>query len=336
MGEADVDPELLALLCCPVCRGDLHGPEEDELTCPACDHVYPIVDGIPVLLPTNVKARFEELFGRYWDSEARAELYDTCVEDDSTQLGAHNHRGELEATLEVLGPLTDGRLLDCGCGNGRFFDHYPESIFAVGIDASLNLLRICRAKGRCRRLVCGELEHLPFKDGVFDRTLSVRVLQHLHRQEEAVVEMLRVLRADGQTVLHLYNHWSSKTLAKAIRMSPRWQPVVNRPFQALHRSLDPFPPWELDYDEYNTVPQVQRWLERHGARVLQVRGAGFGFNKWLLNGFLIVPRLQRDRPDWLRRWFGWSLRAETALGRRAPFNRFMEKFVLRAQKARSG
>ena len=46
--------ELIAVLACPSCRGDLRllGTLErgDGFLCAACDKVYPIYDGIPVLL----------------------------------------------------------------------------------------------------------------------------------------------------------------------------------------------------------------------------------------------------------------------------------------------
>jgi len=44
-----LDPRLLELICCPDCRGDLE-PREADLKCKACGLVYPIEDGIPVLL----------------------------------------------------------------------------------------------------------------------------------------------------------------------------------------------------------------------------------------------------------------------------------------------
>jgi uncharacterized protein YbaR (Trm112 family) len=52
--------DLMDLLCCPVCRGDLalkatrtKGEEilEGTLTCTKCHETYPISDGIPDLLP---------------------------------------------------------------------------------------------------------------------------------------------------------------------------------------------------------------------------------------------------------------------------------------------
>jgi len=52
--------DLMELLCCPVCRGDLtleagrtEGTEilDGKIRCPACAIDYPIEDGIPNLLP---------------------------------------------------------------------------------------------------------------------------------------------------------------------------------------------------------------------------------------------------------------------------------------------
>jgi hypothetical protein len=43
------DPALLDLLACPACMGGLVF-EEVRLVCGNCGRVYPIVDGIPVLI----------------------------------------------------------------------------------------------------------------------------------------------------------------------------------------------------------------------------------------------------------------------------------------------
>ena len=42
-----LNPELLALLACPVCRGELD-PVDNE--CPACGLVFPVRDNIPIML----------------------------------------------------------------------------------------------------------------------------------------------------------------------------------------------------------------------------------------------------------------------------------------------
>lgn len=43
--------ELLSILVCPKCKGDLDSrPEESSLVCPACKLRYPVRDGIPIML----------------------------------------------------------------------------------------------------------------------------------------------------------------------------------------------------------------------------------------------------------------------------------------------
>jgi uncharacterized protein len=43
------DPSVLAQLACPACCGELRS-EAARLVCTACGRVYPIIDGIPVLI----------------------------------------------------------------------------------------------------------------------------------------------------------------------------------------------------------------------------------------------------------------------------------------------
>ncbi len=46
-----MDEELLEILACPKCKGELRlTPEESELRCDACRLSYRIDDGIPILL----------------------------------------------------------------------------------------------------------------------------------------------------------------------------------------------------------------------------------------------------------------------------------------------
>lgn len=46
-----LSPQLLALLVCPRCRGDLEYREsEDALCCTACRLRYPVRDDIPIML----------------------------------------------------------------------------------------------------------------------------------------------------------------------------------------------------------------------------------------------------------------------------------------------
>ncbi|HEX2718960.1 MAG TPA: Trm112 family protein [Gemmatimonadaceae bacterium] len=46
-----LSPQLLAILVCPKCKGELeYGEPEARLVCPNCRLAYPIRDDIPVML----------------------------------------------------------------------------------------------------------------------------------------------------------------------------------------------------------------------------------------------------------------------------------------------
>jgi uncharacterized protein len=46
-----ISPELLEILACPKCKGDVHLNEsQDGLVCNSCKLLYPIKDDIPVML----------------------------------------------------------------------------------------------------------------------------------------------------------------------------------------------------------------------------------------------------------------------------------------------
>jgi uncharacterized protein YbaR (Trm112 family) len=61
--EPLVDPRLMEILCCPECKGDLvlkdlRGKDkkiDGTLTCKKCKEVYPIEDGIPIMLPKELR-----------------------------------------------------------------------------------------------------------------------------------------------------------------------------------------------------------------------------------------------------------------------------------------
>ena len=53
MSGQPIAEELLAIIVCPACHGDLNvtdSASEVELVCASCGLAYPVRDGIPVLL----------------------------------------------------------------------------------------------------------------------------------------------------------------------------------------------------------------------------------------------------------------------------------------------
>jgi ubiquinone/menaquinone biosynthesis C-methylase UbiE len=94
-----------------------------------------------------------------------------------------------------------GRVLDVGCGTGALLERLAARRQATGLDLSLDMLaraaRRRRRRGYGAALVCGDAQHLPFRDGCFESVVSTFALNAVPDLENALTEMLRVLRAGG-------------------------------------------------------------------------------------------------------------------------------------------
>ena len=52
-----MDPRLLEILVCPVCKGKLEFDKTaQELTCASCQLAYPVRDGIPIMMQDEARS----------------------------------------------------------------------------------------------------------------------------------------------------------------------------------------------------------------------------------------------------------------------------------------
>jgi SAM-dependent methyltransferase len=117
---------------------------------------------------------------------------------------AQGEAGDFSRRRVLDGPMIErvvafgpGRLLDLGCGEGRFCrllaGRVPE---LVGIDPTLALIEHALQRGGAAFHVAGA-EDLPFGDGSFDMVVGYLSLLDIARIEEALDEVVRVLRPGG-------------------------------------------------------------------------------------------------------------------------------------------
>jgi ubiquinone/menaquinone biosynthesis C-methylase UbiE len=97
------------------------------------------------------------------------------------------------------------RLLDLGCGTGRFAVLAAERLGARvwGVDSSAEMLREARARPGAARVGWkrAEATTLPFKDGWFDAVHTHLVLHLVDDRRQALVELRRVLAPVGRVVI---------------------------------------------------------------------------------------------------------------------------------------
>ena len=100
-------------------------------------------------------------------------------------------------------------VLDIGCGEGRHSLglYVDREVNAIGIDLSTEDLKIAKSrikdftvtdtnKSSCAFGV-GDIQSLPFKDNAYDAVICSEVLEHLESLDNAVSEIVRVLKPGG-------------------------------------------------------------------------------------------------------------------------------------------
>ncbi len=122
-----------------------------------------------------------------------------------------------------LGDITGKRVLDAGCGKGRFARIYkdcnPEAQVHA-MDLAEAMLHYAAADlNRC----AGSLTALPYRSGAFDGAFATESLEHAVEIEKAVAELCRVVKPGGRIVIIDKNveHWGKLD-------TPAWERWFNR------------------------------------------------------------------------------------------------------------
>lgn len=168
--------------------------------------------------PHKTKALFDD-----WP-----EKYDQWFE---TPIGTLVKRFEGEILLDLLRPSAGESILDAGCGTGVFtLDFLASGARITGLDISIPMLRRSRKKSMNAsfEVVAGDLRHLPFADGVFDKSVSITTLEFIPEGKEAVQELFRVTRKGGVVVVATLNSLSPWAVRRKAGRHPIFDQAIFR------------------------------------------------------------------------------------------------------------
>ena len=96
--------------------------------------------------------------------------------------------------------MTDGRLLDIGCGTGGNLDHLKRYGQMHGVDLSPIALSLSRQRGH-ERVMFATANELPFADESFDLVTALDVIEHLDDDTGGLKEIHRVLRPGASAII---------------------------------------------------------------------------------------------------------------------------------------
>ena len=225
-------PRVLDYLVCPDCRGRLHlavaedtpfdapqdtpsdvtpdspldltqdGPEIEtgELVCRECGRSYPVLRGIPRLLPRHLDAeilRTVDTFGWEWQ------------EFDALHANLSTYRAQFLDWIHPIEPefFKDKVVLDAGCGMGRFAAASGEfgacDVLAVDLSSAVEVAyRHTRSLPNVH-VIQADIYHLPFARA-FDFAFSIGVLHHLPDPEGGFRALVRHLKPQGSIFAWVY------------------------------------------------------------------------------------------------------------------------------------
>lgn len=108
----------------------------------------------------------------------------------------------------------NARVLDLGCGSGRFYrilqEHGRTDLYYEGLDGSTELIKIAQKEHPEVQFTTGSMTELPYPDTAFDCAIAIASLHHIPEalQNSVMQECQRVLKNNGLcmvTVWHLKN-----------------------------------------------------------------------------------------------------------------------------------
>lgn len=271
-------------------------PEAAAWSCPVCSATFPIVDDVARFVSSE---HYTGSFGYQWNTFAKAQL-------DSANGTTRSRDTFVEKTGIPLASLRGKRVLDAGCGMGRF----AEVCIEAGADThAIDLSSAVEAASRNLRhhpnasFYQADIFNLPFAEGTFDVIYSIGVLHHTPDTRRAFLSLTKLLKPGGVIAIWVYStelrkmfggeilrlftpKLSKKFLLKASKVAIPLYHVHQIPLLGLATgvllptSINPDPEWRwLDtFDWYSptyqwkhTNEEVEGWFREAGLAEI-VRG----------------------------------------------------------------
>ncbi|OQX70738.1 hypothetical protein B6D52_03590 [Candidatus Parcubacteria bacterium 4484_255] len=108
----------------------------------------------------------------------------------------------LKEVLSFLDASANQKIVDIGCGKGRFCRKLRDKGFNVtGVEPSKELIEIAIKNNKDIKFIQASATNLPFRNNTFDFLICVEVLEHIPDTERAVKEMMRVLKEGGRFII---------------------------------------------------------------------------------------------------------------------------------------
>jgi SAM-dependent methyltransferase len=169
---------------------------EGDLVCRACGIHYPVIGGIPRLVPAE---NYAGSFGYQWNIHRKTQL------DSHTGLSISRNR-----LFTVSGwpeHLEGERILEAGSGAGRFTEVLLQTgadVFSFDYSNAVEANLSNNGNQPNLHLFQADIYHIPLPEGSFDKVICLGVLQHTPDPEKAFISLARFVKPGGELVIDVY------------------------------------------------------------------------------------------------------------------------------------
>ncbi len=224
---------------------DEHAVTDGLLRC-SCGQIYPVIHGVPRLLPASqwhlLYAAYESYFSaykRYFNAEGSKTIHTSHEGKTSLNLKHQTirnfgyewrtfHDYDLKNFESLLSPLSasefkNRRVLDAGCGAGRHAkasaDFGAQMVFGIDISYAVDAAYLNTKQYPQICIVQGDLYHVPFMEKSFDIIYSIGVLHHLPEPVRGFKSLAPLLDAGGTLTFWVYSSQrkTSRRMIEAFR-----------------------------------------------------------------------------------------------------------------------
>ncbi len=235
-------------------------------------------------IPRFVSDEHLESFGLQWTT------FDVAHDDEDRQTFA----AKTGVALELL---SGKRILDAGCGGGRYAKVCAE---AGGLVTAADHSRaVEKARDLCRELnsvqfVQADLKHLPLQPGGYDLVFSIGVMHHDVNTRQVFDAVAAMVRPGGRYSVWLYrrNQWWQELINSSLRaITTRLPakcllpfchlgailggtPIINRTLNKIisfsahpcyqNRVCDTYDWWAPKYQHHHTAAELKSWFREAG------------------------------------------------------------------------
>ena len=105
-----------------------------------------------------------------------------------------------QVAFDAVAEVEPSLILEVGPGRGELAERMARELDArvIGVDQSERMVELTRRRGV--EAVVGDVQDLPFRDGIFDCAVAAWMLYHVPDLNCALLELRRVLRPQGRFV----------------------------------------------------------------------------------------------------------------------------------------